>query len=85
MRKSATIVVFLTGLLILIASVQAQSTFVSPLDSVRIDTLASNLDTFTLAPDSLHYPKPSSRWILTLSMIAATGAAILLLFTTRSR
>jgi hypothetical protein len=85
MRRSAAIVVFLTGFLILFTSVRAQSTFDSPSDSVRVDTLTSSLDTFSLAPDSLHYPKPSSLWVLPMSVIAATGAAILLLFTTRSR
>jgi hypothetical protein len=85
MRKSAVIVVFFMGLLIFIASVRAQLTFDSHLDSVRVDTLASNLDTFAFAPDSLHHTRPISLWILPMSMIAATGAAILLLFTTRSR
>jgi hypothetical protein len=88
MRRTAITLVFFTGLFILLlvgTSVRAQSTFDAPADSIRIDTLAYGLDTFTLTPESLHQPEPSRVWILPLSIIAATGAAILLLFSTRSR
>jgi hypothetical protein len=53
-------------------------------DSLRSDTLITGLETYSLETDSTEQ-SISHNWLYPAGVILATGAAVLLLFTVRSR
>jgi hypothetical protein len=62
-----------------------QSIEASANDSARTDTFLTALENFDVSPDSVMQSVVSNHWLLPVGVIAATGAAIYLLFSVRSR
>lgn len=56
-----------------------------PSDSLRVDTLIAGIGSLEVASDSVTQSSALKSWFLPFGVIAATGAAIYLLFSVRSR